>query len=93
MEIIPQVHLLSGSFANFYLIVEPDGLTLIDTGLSRHFKTTLQAISQLSRSPADLKWYETKARESVKIQAALDAAIVCPGHGSIVRETAGKLPR
>ena len=33
MEIILQVHLLSGSFVNFYLIAEPDNLTLIDTGL------------------------------------------------------------
>ena len=55
MEIIPQVHLLSGSFVNFYLIVELDGLTLIDTGLSRHRQTTLRAISRLGRSPADLK--------------------------------------
>ncbi len=55
MEVIPQVYHLSGSFVNFYLIAEPDGLTLIDTGLSRHFKTTLQAISQLGRSPTDLK--------------------------------------
>lgn len=55
MEIIPQVQLLSGGFVNFYLIAELDGLTLIDTGLSRHAKTTLQAITRLGRSPADLK--------------------------------------
>ncbi len=36
MEIIPQVHRFSGSYVNFYLLAEPDGLTLIDTGLSRH---------------------------------------------------------
>jgi hypothetical protein len=31
MEIIPNVHVISGSMVNCYLIVDPDGLTLIDT--------------------------------------------------------------
>ncbi len=37
-------------------------------------------------------WDEAKAKESVKIQQALGAEIVCSGHGPIVREAAGKFP-
>ena len=33
MEILPNVHLIPGIIANPYLIVEPEGLTLIDTGI------------------------------------------------------------
>jgi glyoxylase-like metal-dependent hydrolase (beta-lactamase superfamily II) len=77
MEIIPQVHHLSGSFVNFYLIAEPDGLTLIDTGLSRHFKTTLQAISHLDRSPADLKRIIITHSDGDHIGALADLKAIC----------------
>lgn len=77
MEIIPQVHLLSGSFVNFYLIAEPDGLTLIDTGLSRHRKTTLQAISRLGRSPADLKRILITHSDGDHVGALADLKAIC----------------
>lgn len=37
-------------------------------------------------------WDEEKARESVRIQQALGAEIVCAGHGPVVREAADKFP-
>jgi glyoxylase-like metal-dependent hydrolase (beta-lactamase superfamily II) len=39
-----------------------------------------------------LTWDDAKARESEKIQAALGAHILCPGHGPVVMEAAGKFP-
>jgi glyoxylase-like metal-dependent hydrolase (beta-lactamase superfamily II) len=77
MEIIPQVQQLSGGFVNFYLIAEPDGLTLIDTGLSQHFKTTLQAISRLGRSPADLKRIIITHSDGDHMGALADLKSIC----------------
>jgi glyoxylase-like metal-dependent hydrolase (beta-lactamase superfamily II) len=39
-----------------------------------------------------ITWDETKARESERKQAALGAAIVCSGHGSVVMDANGKFP-
>ncbi len=55
MEIIPQIHLISGGVANCYLIVEPAGLTLIDTGISRNTANVLKYLAGLGKQPADLK--------------------------------------
>ncbi len=55
MEIIPNVHLIPNGFVNAYLIVDPDGLTLIDAGMARDGKPTLKYIAGLGRSPADLR--------------------------------------
>ncbi len=77
MEIIPQVQRLSGSFVNFYLISEPDGLTLIDTGLGMHFKVTLQAIKRLDRSPADLKRILITHSDGDHMGALADLKAIC----------------
>jgi glyoxylase-like metal-dependent hydrolase (beta-lactamase superfamily II) len=55
MEIVLNVHLISGVIANPYLIVDADGLTLIDAGLPRADKKILQYITGLGHSPGDLK--------------------------------------
>ncbi len=55
MEILPNIHLIPGIIANPYLIVEPDGLTLIDTGIPGSEYKILQYISDLGHSPRDLK--------------------------------------
>jgi glyoxylase-like metal-dependent hydrolase (beta-lactamase superfamily II) len=55
MEILPNVHLIPDIIANPYLIVEPDGLTLIDTGIPGSENKILKYISDLGRSPRDLK--------------------------------------
>ncbi len=77
MEIIPHIQRLSGSFVNFYLIDEPDGLTLIDTGLARHFKVTLQAIQHLERSPADLKRIIITHSDGDHMGALADLKAIC----------------
>jgi glyoxylase-like metal-dependent hydrolase (beta-lactamase superfamily II) len=55
MEILPKVHLIPGIIANPYLIVEPEGLTLIDTGIPGSEKKILEYINDLGHSPTDLK--------------------------------------
>ncbi|MGZ6346864.1 MAG: MBL fold metallo-hydrolase [Anaerolineales bacterium] len=39
-----------------------------------------------------LTWDNAKAREAERKQAALGAQVVCPGHGPVVKEAAGKFP-
>lgn len=47
---------LNNNFVNLYLIIDPDGLTLIDTGLAKSGpKLVLKAIAELGRQPHDLK--------------------------------------
>ncbi len=48
--------------------------------------------SGIHGSRPGLTWDEAKANEAVKRQAALGARIVCPGHGSVVLDAAGKFP-
>jgi glyoxylase-like metal-dependent hydrolase (beta-lactamase superfamily II) len=55
MEILPNIHLIPGIIANPYLIVVPEGLTLIDTGIPGSENKILQYINDLGRSPHDLK--------------------------------------
>ncbi len=55
MEIIPNVHQIPNGFVNVYLIVDPDGLTLIDAGMASNGKAILAYIAGLGRSPADLR--------------------------------------
>lgn len=56
MEIIPGVHVLKNSFVNLYLILEPEGLTLIDTGMPKGgAKLVLETIKNLGRKPTELK--------------------------------------
>ena len=56
MEIIPNVHVLKNSFVNLYLILEPEGMTLIDTGMPKGgAKLVLETIKNLGREAKDLK--------------------------------------
>ncbi len=55
MEIVPSVHVIPGNIVNEYLIVEPEGLTLIDTGMPRGEKKIINYIEGLGRSPGDLR--------------------------------------
>lgn len=47
---------------------------------------------RLQGSRPGLTWDPEQAAESVRKQAALDARIVCAGHGPVVRDAAGKFP-
>jgi glyoxylase-like metal-dependent hydrolase (beta-lactamase superfamily II) len=56
MEIISGVHVLKNSFVNMYLILEPEGCTLIDTGMPKGgAKLVLETLQSLGRKPSDLK--------------------------------------
>ena len=54
MEIMPKVHLIPDVIANPYLIVDPDGLTLVDAGLPGSHKKILKYIVERGYSPKDL---------------------------------------
>ena len=55
MEIVANVHLIPNIIANPYLIMDTDGLTLIDTGLPGNDKKILRFIAGFGRSSFDLK--------------------------------------
>ena len=55
MEIIPNVHLIPGIIANPYLIIDSDGLTLIDAGMPGSHKKILRYMADLGYAPKDLK--------------------------------------
>lgn len=55
MKVTDSIHVVPDVRANPYLIVDPDGLTLIDTGLPGSDKKILAYISNLGQSPQDLK--------------------------------------
>jgi glyoxylase-like metal-dependent hydrolase (beta-lactamase superfamily II) len=54
MEIFPGVHLLKNIFVNFFLIVDQDHLTLIDTGISGNGFRILSYIKNLGLKPDTL---------------------------------------
>ncbi len=55
MEIIPNVHHIAGVMANPYLILDADGLTLIDRGMPGSAKKILQYVRDLGHAPNDLR--------------------------------------
>jgi glyoxylase-like metal-dependent hydrolase (beta-lactamase superfamily II) len=55
MEILPNVHLIPNIVANPYLLIDPDGLTLIDAGLPGSHRKILRYLSGLGYQPHDLK--------------------------------------
>ena len=55
MEIIPNIHIIPGIVANCYLIIEPQGLTLIDAGLPGSHKKILRYMADLGYAPKGLK--------------------------------------
>jgi glyoxylase-like metal-dependent hydrolase (beta-lactamase superfamily II) len=55
MEIAKNVYLVPGVIANAYLLVDPDGLTLIDAGLPNSAGRILGYLRRLRYQPTDLK--------------------------------------
>ena len=55
MKIIENVYVIPGVIAHSYLIADPDGLTVIDTGLPYSEKKILQFIASLDKSASDVK--------------------------------------
>ncbi len=54
-QLLPDVYRLDGNSSNFYLCVEPEGLTLIDSGMPNREKLVWEAMAKIGRSPTDLK--------------------------------------
>jgi glyoxylase-like metal-dependent hydrolase (beta-lactamase superfamily II) len=55
MKIIENVYVIPGVIANSYILAEPDGLTIIDTGMRFSEKRILEYIASLGRSAADVR--------------------------------------
>jgi len=55
MKIIDNVYVVPDVIANPYIIVDADGLTIIDTGLPRHEKTILAYVASLGKSVRHVK--------------------------------------
>lgn len=55
MKIIDNIHIIPNVQANSYLILEPDGLTIVDTGMPFSEKQTLRYIASLGRSAEKIK--------------------------------------
>ncbi len=55
MQIIPGLQLIKGRKTNCYLIIEPSGLSLIDTGLPQNHKILFAYISKLGYQPKDIQ--------------------------------------
>jgi glyoxylase-like metal-dependent hydrolase (beta-lactamase superfamily II) len=55
MKITDNVFLVPGVAANTYILVDPDGLTLIDAGLPRTDKKILTYVGTLGKSASDVK--------------------------------------
>jgi glyoxylase-like metal-dependent hydrolase (beta-lactamase superfamily II) len=55
MRIIENVYAIPRVMANSYLLVDPDGLTIIDTGMPFSEKRTLKYITRLGKSAQEIK--------------------------------------
>lgn len=55
MEILPNIHLIPNVIANPYLLIDADGLTLIDAGLPGSHRKILRYLSDQGYAPKDLK--------------------------------------
>ena len=55
MQIVPGVHVIPGAVVNVYLVVEADGLTLIDVGLRGSDKKVLRYMAGLGHAPGALR--------------------------------------
>lgn len=51
----PTVHQIKNGFVNIYLIIEPQGLTLIDSGTNSGFKAVTRTLANLGRNPSEIK--------------------------------------
>lgn len=55
MQITPNLHIIPLAIVNAFLVVEDDGLMLVDTGLPKNEKKILKYIESIGRKPSDLK--------------------------------------
>ncbi len=98
MEIIPNLHLVPGVIAHPYLIVDADGLTLIDTGLALTWRRILRYITRIGHTPDSLRRIIVTHRDGDHAGglAALTAASGARTYASAVEAeaiAAGHVPR
>jgi glyoxylase-like metal-dependent hydrolase (beta-lactamase superfamily II) len=98
VEIAPNAHLIPGIIAHPFLIVDADGLTLIDAGLAGSEKKILKYIADLGRAPRDVKRIVITHADGdhVGALAALQAATGARVYASAYEAeciTTGKMPR
>jgi glyoxylase-like metal-dependent hydrolase (beta-lactamase superfamily II) len=55
VQLLPNVYWLEGRGSNFYLCLDEDGLTLIDSGMPKREEIVWQALGEIGRSRTDLK--------------------------------------
>ena len=55
MKIIENIFLVPGVHANSYILFDPDGLTVIDTGMPFSEKRTFEYLARLGRSAREIK--------------------------------------
>jgi glyoxylase-like metal-dependent hydrolase (beta-lactamase superfamily II) len=77
MEIVPNIHLIPSGFVNCYLGIDPEGVTLIDTGLSRNASAVLKYIAGLGRRPSDLKHIIITHSDGDHVGALADLKSAC----------------
>ena len=55
MELNASLHRIGNDIVAAYLVVTPEGVTLIDAGLAGHWRDLLAELASLGRTPADIK--------------------------------------
>ncbi len=55
MELTPALHRIGNDIVAAYLVVTPEGVTVIDAGLAGHWRDLLTELRSLDRTPADIK--------------------------------------
>lgn len=55
MELAPSLHRLGNDVVAAYLVVTPDGVTVVDAGLRGHWRELLVELASLGRSVADVR--------------------------------------
>ena len=55
MELFPDIHLIDGVTSNAYLIIEPSGLILVDSGMPGSEKKILAYLRALGKTPTQLR--------------------------------------
>jgi glyoxylase-like metal-dependent hydrolase (beta-lactamase superfamily II) len=98
MEILPGVHWLKAGYANVYLCVDEDGLTLVDSGPPRRARRILDYVASLGFAPQDVRrilvthadW--DHAGSATEVQARSGATVMAsPATAAFLRR--GRAPR
>ena len=97
-EIAPGIYWVNASGGNFYLCEEPDGLTLIDTGMPNRQKHLYQLLEELGHAPKDIKQIlithaDLDHAGSLAVIQSETGAMVYAGEETAVYLTTGTSPK